>query len=420
MLKSNNVKTVSISSFDGIGGTYSGNAVVNGQIVNDISGYQTYDSKSLTIQEKNRLIVKDYNWGIDGFASGVYQFLYFFPQGAIVFEPGDEIAFNSISLWNAYYNITDETKGGYRNNVFEYFWPVGDFSVTGDTTNGSDTILNVSDLTNIVIGQRVSGTGIPNGSTVSTITSPSTITISQTATATNNGVTLSFHKPRIVVIPNGYYDPITLNTWFQAYMIGKQDYLIDSNSNYSFFMEWIWNPTYYRMQLICYAMPSTPNYTDPKTGLAWVPITPAYTPTVILNSTIHDYENSKTYVSNFYEVIGFLNGIYGTGTSTDQLYTAVTTSKFKQASNVSILCNLLYNPLKIPSDILYSFSLANSDPGSLLVEEPNSTLVFLPIKPGQYISIVFTLVDQEYRPIKFEDPNITITCTIRKRPKLLE
>lgn len=65
------------------------------------------------------------------------------------------------------------------------------FTTTGNTTNGSNVVTNLAFETGIVVGQTVTGTGIPNSTTVSTI-SGNTVTLSQNATATNTGVNLTF------------------------------------------------------------------------------------------------------------------------------------------------------------------------------------------------------------------------------------
>jgi hypothetical protein len=64
-------------------------------------------------------------------------------------------------------------------------------TTTGNITSGSNSIASLASTTNLAVGQAVSGTGIPSGSYVVTI-SGSTITISQNATATTTGVTLTF------------------------------------------------------------------------------------------------------------------------------------------------------------------------------------------------------------------------------------
>jgi len=326
-------KTISISSFENVNG-------LNG----------TFDEQ---IAIQNNLLVKNYSVNSDPNSTvqrGIYEFIYAFPQGATVFEEGTEIAFNFISLWNSYYNITGRDRGNYQNNTFSYLWP--------------------------------------NGATTDDIT---------------------------VTIPSGYYTYTTLNTWFQSWMIDQGHYLIDGSGNYVFYMEFIYNPTYYVMQLITYAVPDVTTYTQPLNA-TWA------LPTAPLSPQVYFKPIYNGQVSNFANLIGFDSSdttSYG-GDTVDVIHSALRTPVFQQISHVNLLCNLLYNPLKIPSSILYTFSLSGTCPGSLLTEEPSSSLVFLPVKPGQYISIVFTLVDQQYRNIALQDPNVIITCTIRKRPKLLD
>jgi hypothetical protein len=62
---------------------------------------------------------------------------------------------------------------------------------TGDVTNTSFTITNMSSLTGLAVGMGISGTGIPANSVIASIDSATQITISKAATATNTGVTLT-------------------------------------------------------------------------------------------------------------------------------------------------------------------------------------------------------------------------------------
>jgi hypothetical protein len=61
---------------------------------------------------------------------------------------------------------------------------------TGNTTSGSPTVASVSLLAHLFVGQTIAGPGIPAGATITAI-GASSITLSQNATATANGVTLS-------------------------------------------------------------------------------------------------------------------------------------------------------------------------------------------------------------------------------------
>lgn len=62
---------------------------------------------------------------------------------------------------------------------------------TGDTTNGSTVVINVSTIASLQVGQQVSGTGIVLGTYVASINSATQITLSANATATNAGVTIT-------------------------------------------------------------------------------------------------------------------------------------------------------------------------------------------------------------------------------------
>ncbi len=62
---------------------------------------------------------------------------------------------------------------------------------TANTTSGSVTLTSVSSLTDLFVGQLITGTGIPASTYITAFPSGSTITMSNAATATNSGVTIS-------------------------------------------------------------------------------------------------------------------------------------------------------------------------------------------------------------------------------------
>lgn len=63
-------------------------------------------------------------------------------------------------------------------------------SITGSTTSSSTSVTSVSSTTGLVVGQAISGTGIPVGATIAAI-SGSTLTLSIAATATGSAVALT-------------------------------------------------------------------------------------------------------------------------------------------------------------------------------------------------------------------------------------
>ena len=67
-------------------------------------------------------------------------------------------------------------------------------SITGNTTTGSSSITGVSSVVGITQGASVTGTGIPSGSFITSVTISGTtysVSISNPATATNSSVTLN-------------------------------------------------------------------------------------------------------------------------------------------------------------------------------------------------------------------------------------
>ena len=78
---------------------------------------------------------------------------------------------------------------------------------TADTSNGTATLLNISDQVEVTIGDEISGAGIPTGTRVLSIDSATQITMTANATATANTVTV---------------------THFGAYQVGK---LVDTTPN---------------------------------------------------------------------------------------------------------------------------------------------------------------------------------------------
>jgi hypothetical protein len=70
-----------------------------------------------------------------------------------------------------------------------------DSSQTGNTSNGSAVVTNLTNTSQLVRGMQVTGTGIPANTTIASINSATQITLSANATATGTGVALTFKLP---------------------------------------------------------------------------------------------------------------------------------------------------------------------------------------------------------------------------------
>lgn len=67
---------------------------------------------------------------------------------------------------------------------------LGYVSETGDTTNTSPIIVNIGDTSNMRVGMRVVGVGIPSTALILSIDSPTQITLTEDATVTDTGVAI--------------------------------------------------------------------------------------------------------------------------------------------------------------------------------------------------------------------------------------
>ena len=127
-------------------------------------------------------------------------------------------------------------------------------AITGDTTNGSNEILNASSTTGMEAGDAISGTGIPAGTFIGSI-SGSTITISQNATATNVGAALTYEGTKQV----GRLVDTTPNANGEIRIVGY----VGGNANNNLV------PIAKLTRRFAYGFPSSPVLSTPGTGNFW-------------------------------------------------------------------------------------------------------------------------------------------------------
>jgi hypothetical protein len=127
---------------------------------------------------------------------------------------GVPIVFGNQTLASTVRNLFEETApqalyalGGYAVNLLTALMTAANFnaykgtSVTGGETTSGDNTVVVGSTANIFVGQQISGTGIPSNTYVASITDSTHIEITQAATATNTGLTLTLSGGRV---PNTY------------------------------------------------------------------------------------------------------------------------------------------------------------------------------------------------------------------------
>lgn len=188
-----------------------------------------------------------------------------------------------------------------------------------------------------------------------------------------------------------------LNSYVQQQMIQANLYLVDSSGQYVYYFEIAENAASYTVQVNLFPVPSAlpSGWTNPGMPLS------GFCPQFIVPST------------NFQQVIGFSAGTYGAANSTVvESYTSTFTPQVSPVQSIQVGCSLLRNFYNSNPTILYTFTSAGTQFGSLINTSPNFPQ-FSPIYPGNYTYIDVTLTDQNSNPIAINDTNLTILLLLR-------
>lgn len=204
-----------------------------------------------------------------------------------------------------------------------------------------------------------------------------------------------------VNLPDGAYEIATINAYFQKVMVANGHYLINAVGDYVYYAELVVNATYYGVEIKTYPLPSSlpTGWTNPG-GIGLGP--GGVTPQVIIPNT------------NIQALLGFTAGTYpAVAQTTDYNVLSQTAPQVATVQSVILLCSLLNNTLTNPNTFLYSFGATNTQIGQLIsIAVPE--LIFCDVTDGYYDFFEITLVDQNYRPIAIQDPNVVIQLVIKK------
>lgn len=212
-----------------------------------------------------------------------------------------------------------------------------------------------------------------------------------------------------VTIPDGWYSIETLNEYLQFVMINNSTYLVDS-SNYVYYLEFVYNTTYNRLQLVSYALPTAlpAGYSYP-TGATWLLPAAATCPVLEVLS-----DNS------FSDIIGFDAGLYpSTYQSSDWTTLGQNESAFHAGqSSMLVTCNLVRNTFALPSTLLAAVSIIGKDFGDIIDFTPG-TYAYVPIQAGQQTDLIISLYDQDFTPLKLERQVLTIYLLYKRKDDII-
>jgi hypothetical protein len=199
-----------------------------------------------------------------------------------------------------------------------------------------------------------------------------------------------------VVIPEGFYSVATLNAWFQNWMVLNDLYLINGSGNYVYYAEFVTNPSYYAIQLNLYEVPTALPVGWSKPVAFTFPAV-ATRPDIVVGS------------NGFGTLIGFSAGVYSSASQISDL-----TPQMAPVQSVILQCSALDNKYALPSTNLYSFSAGTSAFGAMITSSATE-LVYVDLMDASVSYLEISLVDQNFNPLAFRDPNMVIQLIIKVR-----
>jgi hypothetical protein len=204
-----------------------------------------------------------------------------------------------------------------------------------------------------------------------------------------------------VTIPNGFYDIPALNGYIQQFCISNGLYLINTSGDHVYYLELITNANAYAVQLNTFSLPTSlpVGWTAPGSWPGY-PAT-AYTPQLIVQSNA------------FRNIIGFNAATYPAAQQTTS-YSANSsfTPQVTPIQSVVVASTLLNNRYSNPGTILYSFSPAGAQFGSVISAQPNE-YSFVDIQDGNYPYFDIIFYDQNFNALPINDTNLIIQLLIK-------
>jgi hypothetical protein len=95
---------------------------------------------------------------------------------------------------------------------------------------------------------------------------------------------------------------------------------------------------------------------------------------------------------------------------TDQIFLSSFTPQVTPLSSYILTCSLINNSYAVPNNLLYSFSPQGTI-GEQFTIAPYEYMM-INCNPGSYSYFTMTLVDQDFKPVVIEDPNMIIQLII--------
>ena len=218
-----------------------------------------------------------------------------------------------------------------------------------------------------------------------------------------------------VNIPDGFYDIPALNNYLHFVMVQNKHYLVTSTGDFVYFITLGINPVRYSCQVNCFGMSvavAAANTWVLPSGATWVIPNNFIVPELVVGT------------NNFGLVIGFNAGTYPNAViagvppaqtqtpayTTDQEFLSSFTPQVTPISSFILTCSLINNNYAVPNNLMFSFA-PQGVIGEQFTVAPNQ-YVFIDVLPAQYNRFNIQFIDQNFRPVAIQDPNMIIQLVI--------
>jgi hypothetical protein len=261
-------------------------------------------------------------------------------------------------------------------------------------------------------GTGASGTAVVNGSggnitavingdvnTVS-VTSPGSgygsvmPTVQFTGANTTTAVAeASIYKTNNVLLPDGFYTTTSLNSYIQQFCVSNGFYLIEnSTQNYVYYINVLFNDTYYANQIILKTVPTTipAGFTAPANWAGY--------PTVSRTPYVEILRDN-----HFGKFLGFTPGNYGINSTVAYSGNSNQTPVGSIVNSLVIRCSLVNNNVSVQTDIIDVFAISGTFGRNLNFN--NNIEKWIKLNAGRYSSFTVSIVDQNMNDIEILDSN---------------
>ena len=222
----------------------------------------------------------------------------------------------------------------------------------------------------------------------------------------------------VVLVPDGFYEISTLNNYLHFVMVQNGHYLVSTTGDFVYLMTLGINPTLYSVELNCFGI-------SVAVAAANVWVLPA-APTWVLPThfIVPELVVPPSATSNFGLVIGFAPGTFPNAViagalpaqtqtpafTTDQQFLSTIVPQVSPLSSFILTCNLINNNYAVPNNLIYSFAPQGTI-GQQFTVAPNQ-YVFIDVLEAQYSRFQVSFIDQNFRPVAIQDPNMIIQLII--------